>query len=486
MLIPRVRLRVYHQRGGASCGLDAFDGEPDPDLLTGEEVMPNSKTSILAVFALIVVVAGVSAAWADEVTFWNSVALDIMKEKRDPPAEGGAGSGDRAILGLRCAECDRPDILPLYYQPSVSGPASREAAVAAAAHEALVGLYPGYESSLNDSAEHPAGRHRRRSGQEQRRFAGADGRGQHAGPAGVGRLECPVRLRRQRRARQVASDAAAVSHRSGASLAQCRAVCDLQPGGLPAGAASGDDFRRICPGVQRGEVLGVKDSKVRTADQTQIAEFWNDFPGPTAAPAGKWNLIAQTLGEQQGNTLAENARMFALLNVTLADAGIVCWDTKYEYELWRPEDAIRNGRSGRQPGNAGRPGLDAAVAEPGVSGVHLGAQHVQRRQRRGSEPVLRHRRHRVRRGRRASTCCPACTRHYDSFSQAAVEAGRSRIYGGIHFEFANIAGMESGRAVADYVFDNFAHPVPVPGTSALLLFGVACLLRGRRALDRRA
>ncbi len=233
------------------------------------------------------------------------------------------------------------------------------------------------------------------------------------------------------------------------------------------------------------KVLGVKDSKARTADQTQIAEFWNDFPGPTAAPAGKWNLIAQTLGEQQGNTLAENARMFALLNVTLADAGIVCWDTKYEYELWRPEDAIRNADLDGNPGTladpdwtpqwpspafpeytSGHSTFSAASAE--VLSLFFGTDDIAFDAAAGFDVL------------------PGVLRHYDSITQAALEAGRSRIYGGIHFEFANIAGMQSGQAVADYVFDNYAQPVPVPGTSALLFFGVACLLRGRRALDRRA
>ena len=46
---------------------------------------------------------------------------------------------------------------------------------------------------------------------------------------------------------------------------------------------------------------------------------------------------------QEGNSLAENARLFALVNIAMADAGIASWDCKYEYDFWRPVTAIRRG-----------------------------------------------------------------------------------------------------------------------------------------------
>src|SRR5262249_11488100 len=82
------------------------------------------------------------------------------------------------------------------------------------------------------------------------------------------------------------------------------------------------------------------DRPTRTAEQTQIARFWNDGLG-TAFAAGYWNRIAQDVATDRGLDLASDARLFALLNIALADSLISCWDAKYTYNLWRPVTAIR-------------------------------------------------------------------------------------------------------------------------------------------------
>src|SRR5207244_1404580 len=58
-------------------------------------------------------------------------------------------------------------------------------------------------------------------------------------------------------------------------------------------------------------------------------------------PPGHWNLIAEQIAQQQGNSLAENARLFAELDIAMGDAAIVAWDAKYAYNTWRPITAIR-------------------------------------------------------------------------------------------------------------------------------------------------
>ena len=60
------------------------------------------------------------------------------------------------------------------------------------------------------------------------------------------------------------------------------------------------------------------------------------------------------------------------------------------------------------------------------------------------------------------------TREYSSFSQAAEEAGRSRIYAGIHFQFDNRAGLQSGRAVGRYIFDRHVQPISAPTNDRLV------------------
>ena len=86
--------------------------------------------------------------------------------------------------------------------------------------------------------------------------------------------------------------------------------------------------------------LGSATSTTRTADQTQIALFWNDGGG-TSFAFGHWNKIAQGVATQQRLSVVSEARLFALLNIATADVIISCWDAKYTYNFWRPVTAIR-------------------------------------------------------------------------------------------------------------------------------------------------
>ena len=81
--------------------------------------------------------------------------------------------------------------------------------------------------------------------------------------------------------------------------------------------------------------IGSLNSLTRTADQTEIAVFWN---GNTPA---SWNRIATSVAAERHTTLSENARLLALLNIAMADAVMSCWDAKYTYVFWRPLTAIR-------------------------------------------------------------------------------------------------------------------------------------------------
>lgn len=87
------------------------------------------------------------------------------------------------------------------------------------------------------------------------------------------------------------------------------------------------------------KAIGSKTSTTRTADQTQVALFWADGAG-TATPPGHWNQIAQVVAEARHDTVVQDARLFALLSVAMADAGIVAWTCKYQFDLWRPVTAI--------------------------------------------------------------------------------------------------------------------------------------------------
>src|SRR5262249_60006039 len=75
---------------------------------------------------------------------------------------------------------------------------------------------------------------------------------------------------------------------------------------------------------------GVTTPSARTADQTQVARFWVE-----SSPL-RWNRIARTVATEKGLDLWENARLFGLLNMALADGYVATFDTKYKaYNYWR-------------------------------------------------------------------------------------------------------------------------------------------------------
>ena len=111
------------------------------------------------------------------------------------------------------------------------------------------------------------------------------------------------------------------------------------------------------------KMLGGKTNTTRTAEQSQIAVFWSDF-SYTAMPPGHWHEIAATIARNRGSTLEENARMFALLSLAQADAAIVCWETKYRYNFWRPITAVERADEDGNPATEKDAAWDHFLASP--------------------------------------------------------------------------------------------------------------------------
>ena len=122
-----------------------------------------------------------------------------------------------------------------------------------------------------------------------------------------------------------------------------------------------------------------------TADQTEIALFWWE-----SSPL-KWNRIARTVSAQEGLDLWDNARLFGLLNVALADGYIAMVSTKNHYNYWRPVTAIQEGDTDGNPATTGDPTWTPLRAHSPGSGLRLGSQHRRGRRCGGAEAVLRHR-----------------------------------------------------------------------------------------------
>jgi hypothetical protein len=193
---------------------------------------------------------------------------------------------------------------------------------------------------------------------------------------------------------------------------------------------------------------------LRTEDQTEITEFWALDRIDTFRPPGQWIEIAQEVALQQGNSFEDNARLFAQLNVALADAGIVAWDTKYIYDQQRPVNTITQDQlSGVTSDPEWRPLLDTPPFPDYISGhATFGGAAASVLESFFGEDVS---------FEIASQELPGVTRYFDgngdlnSFQEAALENANSRVYAGVHLNSASQDGLAAGQDVGAYVADNF-------------------------------
>src|SRR5207244_2406446 len=114
------------------------------------------------------------------------------------------------------------------------------------------------------------------------------------------------------------------------------------------------------------KALGEKTSPTRTADQTQIGIFWGYDRTGMGTPPALYNQLVQTIAKQKHNTTLENARLFALANVAMADAGIAAWDCKFVDNLWRPVTAIHAADSDGNPDTIADPTWEPLGAPGGA------------------------------------------------------------------------------------------------------------------------
>ncbi len=208
--------------------------------------------------------------------------------------------------------------------------------------------------------------------------------------------------------------------------------------------------------LNKTESLGAINSTTRTPDQTLYAHFWADVPGNSVTPPGHWNEIAELVSMQRGVSLVDNARLFALLDIGQADAGIVSWNSKYVYNFWRPITAIRNADPSINPQTLPDPTWTPLWANPPFPSYDSGHSSFS-----GAGDTVLTAFFGANTGFTISSDdLPNVTRSFTSFTQAANEAGESRVVGGIHFEFDNQAGLSTGRALGTYIVSNFLLPLP--------------------------
>jgi membrane-associated phospholipid phosphatase len=431
---------------------------------------------------------------------WNHVAIDASGLDHTPDNEGlphvfgeqiGPGRASRAMAIVHIAMFEAMNAIDPRFEsylgmPRVAGDASMDAAIAQAAHDTLVALYPSQAEQchalLAEDLSHVP-----------------DGAAKEAGLA-IGRFAASAILQRR--------------DGDGSEQPEQDVNVDYVPGNAP-GEWRQDPIsqRPVALGVTWGEVapfvlasvkpfrvppppplqsreyaiafdevqhVGRETESARTADQTLAAIYWAYDGTPSlCAPPRLYNQIALTIAAGMGSDAMDQARLLALINVAMADAAIAIWESKYHYKFWRPVTAIREADEGTGPTGIGDRN-DKTVGDPrfsplgapasNLSGKNFtppfpsypsghagfgGALFQMLRNFYGTDDIpftfVSDELNGVTRGNDGNVR-PLLPRSFDTLSQAEDENGQSRVYLGIHWSFDKEAGIAQGRRVADYVF----------------------------------
>ncbi len=196
------------------------------------------------------------------------------------------------------------------------------------------------------------------------------------------------------------------------------------------------------------KALGSATSTTRTADQTLAARYWAENPPAT------WSRIFRKLSAQEGLSIAENARLFAMLYMTAADALISVWDDKAYWSFWRPITAIREADTDGNPATEADPAWLPLIVNPpypehpSAHNALSGSIVATLRKFFGTDKVAW-----------TDTNNAGLTRSFTRFSHAIKEILDARVWSGIHFRTAEVQGARIGRQVAKWRDKHYFRPV---------------------------
>jgi hypothetical protein len=383
----------------------------------------------------------------DAVEHWNETALAMIRFARTPPPVAARNLALLHIAMYDAVVAVEGGYAPFYFDARAQAGTDATAAASVAAHRTLMELYPGGARDLDAALDAT--------------LAGVpEGRAKLLG-VNLGQLVAERVLKWRAKDMNVRRSGYTPRLEAGRwrptderapllpewGSVTTFAVADrakFHPPGPPKldSAEYADSYRTV-------KALGSKASTERTRDQTEIALFWADGEG-TVTPPGHWNQIARSVAAGRKLSLIENARLYALLNVAMADAAMICWECKYRMDFWRPVTAIRAADPNWAPLITTPPFPSYTSGHSSFSGAAAAALAAYFK----TDDV-----------EFTSTAddLPGVTRSFKSFTAAANEAGMSRIYGGIHWDFDNVDGLKCGREIAEHVAKNFFDRVKPPG-----------------------
>ena len=446
----------------------------------------------------------------DSIHRWNEIAIDASGLDHTPVPPGdprvfgeqlGPGRSSRAMAIVHIAIFDTINAVDRRYR-SYTGvhaaryPLSLVAAISQSAHDTLVALYPSQTAAFNarlaeDLARVPNHRERMNGIDLGRRVAAAilaqrlnDGSQIPEPRVGVDWITSilPGHWRQD--------PISLIPLALGAHWGEC----------LPFVLQSTQQFRCSPPPAMTSDAYttaynevksfggdGIVTPTQRTPEQTFVGIFWAYDGTPSlCAPPRLYNQITVQIADRTRLEPVEFARLLALVNVAMAEAGMSAWESKYHYDFWRPITGIRESDPGTGPtglgdGNPATMGditfkpLGAPAsnlqgpnftppfpAYPSGHATFGGAIFQILRRFYGTDHIgftfVSDEFNGITRDN-AGNIRPYMPRHFSRLSQAEEENGQSRIYLGIHWSFDKTEGIAQGRRVANYVYDHAFTPV---------------------------
>ena len=201
------------------------------------------------------------------------------------------------------------------------------------------------------------------------------------------------------------------------------------------------------------KAMGALNNSARTPEQTDMAQFW------AANYPVLWNKVLRDIANAHVDNIADSARLFALVSMSVADALITAWDSKISYVSWRPITAIQLGDIDGNPRTAGDPAWAPLVVTPPYPDHTSGANNITASTTRALELFF---------GTDEMTFDVTTTntgptiqdtRTFERFSDAAEEVETARIFEGIHFRFADTEARKQGKHIAQWVFGHLLQPL---------------------------
>jgi hypothetical protein len=380
-----------------------------------------------------------TAQAVNSIVQWNRTLLVIVRTHGAQPA---TIHPTRSFALMHAAIYDAVNAIDRGHEPylvslkHVSRSASQDAAAAAAAHEVLVQLYPAFQTNLD--------------AQLQESLAPIpDGVDKTEGIS-VGQTVADLLLAARSNDGSAAQPIPYVfgnapgdyqstppnfpaqpqfTHWSGVTPFALERADQFRPGPPPdlASDTYSDVFNEV-------KTFGITNGTVSSADQALVGRFWN------GAIQNYWNEIAQT------------ARLFALLNLSVADSVIAFYDAKYTYNFWRPVTAIRSADTDNNSATVADPTwlpeVGNTTPDPAYPGAHAVISAA------ASAVLISFLRDNHLDFNVTSEVLPGVERSFHNFSDAAQEATLSRIFAGVHFRSDLTAGERLGQEVADFVLDH--------------------------------